>query len=68
MAIKPKKSGLGLDVRTFRGTDGTSYIVFRTAKGSFHTFQEVEAKEAARQCGIRRNGTTRQMWESLWKS
>jgi hypothetical protein len=67
MAIKPKKTGLALEVRTFRGIDGTAYVVFRTAAGSFHTFQEVEAKAAARKCGARKEGTTRQIWESLWK-
>ena len=32
MAPKPKRSGLGLDLRSFAGKDGKSYIVFRTGK------------------------------------
>ena len=67
MALKPKQRHRILDVRTFDGTDGATYIVFRTRAGSFHTFREVQAKEAARQCGAMRKGTTRQMWESIWR-
>ena len=68
MAMKPKRSGLGLDLRSFTGTDDSSYLVFRTAKGAFHVFGEVEAKEAARQCGATKELNTRQMWESIWRS
>jgi hypothetical protein len=68
MAIKPKPRNRALDVRTFDGADGASYVVFRTSSGSFHTFREVEAKEAARQCGAKRTGTTREMWESIWRA
>jgi hypothetical protein len=38
-----------------------------TSKGAFHVFGEVEAKEAARQCGATVEKNTRGMWESLWK-
>lgn len=68
MALKPKLRHRLLDVKTFDGNDGASYVVFRTSAGSFHTFREVEAKEAARQCGAKRAGTTRQMWESIWRT
>ena len=68
MALKPKKSGFGLDVRSFTGKDGRSYLVFRTTKGSFHVFGEVEAKEAARQSGATVEKNTRAMWQSIWKS
>lgn len=67
MAIKPKPRHRVLEVRTFSGKDRASYVVFRTESGAFHTFREVEAKEAARQCGASRSGTTRQMWESVWR-
>jgi hypothetical protein len=30
---KPKKRGLGLEMRTFAGKDGNSYLVFRTQSG-----------------------------------
>ena len=68
MALKPKRRHRALEVRTFAGKDGASYVVFHTSSRSFHTFREVEAKEAARQCGATRVGTTRQMWESIWRS
>ncbi|CAG0952688.1 hypothetical protein ANRL3_00342 [Anaerolineae bacterium] len=64
---KPKKQGLGLEMKTFPGKDRQNYLVFRTASGSFHVFIEVEAKEAARQCGAMSTGNTRQMWNEVWK-
>jgi hypothetical protein len=65
--ITGKRSGAGLEMRTFRGKDGRAYLVFKTGKGSFHTFVETEAKEAARECGTpRTSGNTRQMWSSRW--
>ena len=65
--LKPKKAGYGLEVRTFEGDSGRSYMVFRTPNGSFHVFAEIEAKQAARDCGVR-SGNTRQRWEQLWRS
>jgi len=68
MRVKTKRRGLGLDVRTFLAENGEAYVVFRTARDTFHTFQEVEAKEAARQCGGPLTGTTQQMWKKLWST
>ena len=65
--IKSKRTGTELSMRTLHGKDGRSYLVFRTGAGSFHTFVETEAKQAARKCGASIEGTTRQMWTSLWK-
>jgi len=66
MAIKEKRRGLNLEMRSFSGKDGRSYLVFHTAGGSFHVFCEVEAKNAARQCGATKEGNTRQMWSEVW--
>jgi hypothetical protein len=60
MAIPQKRRGLGLEMRSFAGDDGNSYLVFRTSGGSFH------AKEAARQCGATKEANTRQMWSEVW--
>jgi hypothetical protein len=69
MATKEKRKGFGLEVRTFRGeNDHKTYIVFRTTKGSYHVFKEVEAKGAALECGGPSTGDTRRMWGELWKS
>ena len=65
--IKSKRTGTELSMRTVPGKDGRSYLVFRTGTGSFHTFVETEAKQAARECGASIKGTTRQMWTSIWK-
>ncbi len=66
MALKPKRSGLGLGLRSFTGKDGKTYLVFRTNRGAFHVFGEVEAKEAARQCGASVEKHTSAMWKALW--
>jgi hypothetical protein len=64
-----KRLGVGLEMKTFKGMDGQNYLVFRTPRGSYHTFLEVEAKQAAGNCGVadgspRKN--TRKMWETFW--
>jgi len=68
MTVKKKREGLGLEMKTFSGKDGNSYLVFRTSAGAFHVFMEVEAKEAARQCGASEEKNTRSMWASIWNS
>lgn len=65
MEIRPKLRGFGLDVRIFKGKSKRAYLVFRTGGGAYHTFLEVEAKQAARDCGAA-GGHTRQMWGKLW--
>jgi hypothetical protein len=65
---RAKRQGYGLEIRTFSGGDGTAYIVFRTRNGSFHTFIETSAKDAAIDCGstLPRSQITRRHWQSLW--
>ncbi len=62
-----KRAGFGLEAKTFSGESGTTYIVFRSAEGSFHVFAEVEAKEAARDCGAAIGHNTRSEWKSIWE-
>jgi hypothetical protein len=60
---------MGLGLRTFKGASGKTYLVFETLKGGHHVFAEVEAKEAARDCGTTiKNGTSREMWKDVWES
>jgi hypothetical protein len=66
--LKEKREGRSLETKTFLGKDGNNYLVFRTLDGSFHTFVEVEAKQAARECGATEEANTRQMWESIWNN
>lgn len=66
--IKLKNRGTGLEMRTFDGEDGASYLVFRTAKGAYHAFVEVNAKDAAKKCGAMGIGNTQSMWSELWPS
>lgn len=69
--ITLKKNGTGIsvpDIRTFESKDGkNTYVVLKQGK-SYHTFVEVEAKDAAIECGskLERNAITRQHWNVLW--
>jgi hypothetical protein len=64
-----KRAGFGLEVKSLVGKSGMSYIVFKTKNGAFHVFQEVEAKNAAKDCGVQTTGrNTRQAWEEIWKA
>ncbi len=65
--LKDKREGTELQFKTFVASDGKRYLVFRSLEGSFHVFAEVEAKQAARECGATEQANTRQMWESLWE-
>ena len=67
--LKPKKLGVGLEIKTFAGQSKRTYLVFRTHRGEYHTFQEVEAKTAARDCGAKEptgNENTQTMWKQIW--
>jgi hypothetical protein len=66
MVLKPKRRGVDLEMRTFKGTEGR-YLVFRTPQGSYHVFKEVEAKQAARECGAKVEANTREMWKQVWE-
>jgi hypothetical protein len=63
--LTPKPKGKGLEIKTFKGQSGQTYLVIKTLGGGFHVFAETEAKEAAEDCnGHGKN--TRQKWESIW--
>ena len=64
--FKTKRRGLGLDVKTIQGEKNT-YIFFRTKSGSYHVFTEVEAKEAARDCGAKKESDAQTMCKDVWK-
>jgi hypothetical protein len=61
-----KRAGLGLEFKTFNGKSGKSYIVFRTPKGGYHAFAEVDAKEAAIDCFAPKDRNTRAQWKAVW--
>jgi len=70
MLGKRKRQGVGIEMKTFKGNDQQNYLVFRTPKGSYHVFLEVEAKQAARNCGASDGSphrNIRKMWENLWQ-
>jgi hypothetical protein len=53
-------------MRTFTGRSGATYLVFKTGSGSYHVLAEVEAKDAARDCGAEEGSNTRTEWGKLW--
>src|ERR1700730_7629583 len=65
--MKQKASGFGIEMRTFTRKSGTKYLTFKTPRGSYHTFSEVIARDAAADCGSD-HGTTRQRWAKLFKA
>ena len=68
--INLKRNGFGLPIKTFESSDGkNTYIVFKQSDGSYHTFVEVEAKDAAMHCGSEfdREEQTRKHWDRLWE-
>jgi hypothetical protein len=66
MTEKPKKIGLGLEVKTFKGRSGRAYLVFRTPAGDYHVFSEVSEDESASDCGVKKGSSTEPTWESMW--
>ena len=67
--ISFKRSGVGLEMRVFTARRRRRYLVLRTPRGAFHVFAEVQAKDAAVDCGStfdRSTANTRQMWQGLW--
>ena len=65
MEISKKREGFGLDVKTIKGSKGT-YLFFHEKDGAYHTFLEVAAKDAARDCGATTEGNTRRMCKEVW--
>lgn len=62
-------------MKTFTSTSGSAtYLVLRTLRGGYHVFVEVEAKEAAVDCGAppsdetTDNRNTEKMWDGLWEA
>ena len=65
--MKQKASGLGIEMRTFTGKSGTKYLTFKTPRGSYHTFSEVIARDAAADCGSDQ-GITNRRWAKQFKA
>jgi len=61
-----KRVAFGIEMRTFTGKSGTKYLTFKTPRGSYHTFSEVIARDAAADCGSDQ-GTSNQRWAKLFK-
>lgn len=60
------RSHYPLDIKTFEGDSGETYLVFRNHNDEFHVFAEVQAKEAAMDCGAPDEGNTQHRWRTLW--
>jgi hypothetical protein len=68
MKFTGKKSGFEIGMRTVVGKSGATYLVFRErARDVFHVFVEVEAREAATDCGAGNDERNVQaVWSDLW--
>jgi hypothetical protein len=64
--MKKKRDGFGLEVKSITG-GGRTYLFFRTKRDEYHAFVEVEAKQAARDCGAKKEGHTKLMCGQVWK-
>jgi len=62
------RSDLNFRIFETKSSPRARYLVFRLPDGSYHSFVEVEAKEAAIKCGATndRNRNTRRLWDELW--
>lgn len=64
MKLVKKREGYGLESKTLKGKKG-NYLFFKTPNGSYHTFLEIAAKTAARDCGARGEGNSRQLCKKI---
>lgn len=64
MKISKKRAGFNLQIKTLNGEKGT-YLFFKTPNGSYHAFLEVAAKDAAKDCGAKGDGNTRQLCKEI---
>jgi hypothetical protein len=62
--IIKKRAGFGLRMATVEGRKGT-YLFMKGPSGGYHAFLEVAAKEAARDCGARGGGNSRQLCKQV---
>jgi len=58
-----------MGIMTINGNKGATYLVLCGHGGDYHVFVEVQAKEAAIDCGEVEQPTdnTRTMWDRLWQ-
>jgi hypothetical protein len=65
--MKQKASGLWYRNANLTGKFGTKYLTFKTPRGSYHTFSEVIARDAAADCGSDQ-GITNRRWAKQFKA
>jgi hypothetical protein len=66
--MHPKRRGFQLESRTFHTPDKRVILVFKTPQGSYHTFCEMAAKDAAKELNPKAQGNTRAIWDKIWES
>ena len=62
-----KRKGMGLQMKTVAG-DSATYLFLKTPAGKFHVLVEVEAKEAACDCGATSQSDTQSMCKEVWNA
>jgi hypothetical protein len=63
---KAKRRGFGLGMEVHTSKSGETYLLLQKGK-SVHVFVEIEAKDAARDCGAEGIGTPLRLWEQVRK-
>ena len=68
--VTPKVSDAETGMRIFQGKSGRMYLVLKErGRTVFHVFTEVQATEAAADCGADISaGNTQTIWNKLWRS
>jgi hypothetical protein len=66
--LTAKRPDTEIGMRTFLGRSGRTYLVFKERdRPVFHVFAEIQAKEAAEDCGAETSiGNTQTIWDKLW--
>ena len=64
MKVTKKREGFSLQMKTIKSSKG-NYLFFKTPNGSYHAFLELAAKEAAKNCGAKGTGNTRQLCKEV---
>jgi hypothetical protein len=68
--FKKKRKLFGIQFKTFRGKQGDDYLVLTAGDFKYHVYAEVDAKQAARDCGCKldqRHNDTAAMWNDIWE-
>jgi len=65
--VVKKRKGFELKITSLKGSSKGNYIFIKSPSGGYHAFLEVAAGEAARDCGAKGKGNSRQLCKEVCK-